>query len=105
MDRCRPAGADRRGLGSRRGTALRRGTPRWPAGEAGPGRRLVPLRGWAAALVAPALFPLRRRSGRLLPQAPAQRLLAPVPALLHLGAAGGPLSRPRLRASTRRIAR
>jgi hypothetical protein len=56
----------------------------------GPRRRLAPLRGRPAALVAPALFPPLRCARRLLPQAAPQSLLAPLPVLLHLGTARKP---------------
>ena len=55
---------------------------------AAPGRRLVPVRRRAISLVEPALFSSLRRPRRLLPQAAPQALLAALPALIHLWAAG-----------------
>jgi hypothetical protein len=64
------------------------------------GRWLEPVRRRPTALVESLLFPTLRRPRRLLPQTTSQGVLAGLPGLLYLGAAGDLLSpeqyRPRL---------
>src|SRR5262249_6309126 len=81
---------ERSGTGRR--SRSERATPAALPPASASGRRLAPGRRWPVALVEPSLFPPVRRPGRLLPQAAPPGVLAALPALLHLGAAGDPLS-------------